>query len=67
MSINDICGWIEIAGQWQHYPKLTNEQLADLARSLASLAWIPHKWFFHHSLKYAWTQIARRGYLKLSA
>lgn len=29
MSINDTCGWTEIAGQWQRYPKLTNSQLAD--------------------------------------
>jgi glycine/D-amino acid oxidase-like deaminating enzyme len=29
MSINDTCGWTEQTGQWQQYPKLSNEQLAD--------------------------------------
>lgn len=29
MSINDTCGWTEIAGQWQQYPKLGNDQLTN--------------------------------------
>jgi glycine/D-amino acid oxidase-like deaminating enzyme len=29
MSINDTCGWTEIAGRWKQYPTLSNDHLAD--------------------------------------
>lgn len=29
MSIKDICGWVELAGQWKQYPKLVDQKIVD--------------------------------------